>query len=456
VSGTVTRRCHCRDPITKKELGTTCPDRKQSKHGEWEYRDRLDTAKGRRAYRRGGFTRKADAEQHAHHVRTLIALARDDDRDRRRIGDYLFTFRRGATLPPPDEVRRRLALAGDLGQSQTCASWFDYWLDSRKQARESTIEGYRSHVQLYLTPFFGDIPLDRLRTEHIQEMFETFGEWNAEIVEAHAEGRTPMCEGDVRKRVQVIGNSTQRRIYATLRSALNVAWKMRRIPENPALFVELPPERNAEAVVWSPEQVNHFLDFIVGNELEAMFRIILIHGPRRGEIVGARWAGLDEETGNLTLRRTLLSLSGRIVESTPKTKAGKRVLHLDRDSLRLLREIRAEQERIDDEGGGRDDDDLIFCHSDGTPWRPDTVSRRWREAVKAAGLPPLRLHDGRHTAATLAMEAGVDIKVVSRRMGHSKTSFTQDAYQHVRKPVLDEATEKVVSLLDERRKRRAG
>lgn len=455
--GTVKRRCHCKDPTTRKELGSRCPDLTQSKHGEWEYRDRLDTSKGRRSYRRGGHPRKADAEEHGRQVRNLIALARGDDRDERRIGDYLFTFARGATLPTAEAVRRRLALAGDLAESQTVTSWLDWWLESRKKLRESTAAAYAYHCKLYLKPFLGDIPLDRLRTEQIQEMFDRIGEWNAEVEEARKEGRAPQCEGDVRKRVQIVSNSTQHRIFATLRNALNVAWKMRRISENPALFVELPPEKNADAVVWSPDEVISFLDFIIGDELEALFRIVLIHGPRRGEIVGARWSGLNEETGHLTLKRTLLSLSGRTVESTPKTKAGERILHLDEDSLMLLREIRKCQEAIKDEAGdGYTDDDFIFTRSTGEPWRPDTVSRRWRELVKSSGLPPLRLHDGRHTAGTLMMEAGLDIKIVSARMGHSKTGFTRDRYQHVRRPVLDQATDTVVTFLDDHRKRRAG
>lgn len=455
--GTVTRRCHCKDPTTGKELGSRCPDRKQSKHGDWEYRDRLDTSKGRRSFRRSGHGRKVDAEEYGRHVRNLIALARGDERDERRIGDHLFTFTRGAKLPTPDEIRRRLALAGDLAESQTLGSWLDWWLATRKKLRESTAEAYKSHCELYLKPALGDITLDRLRTEQIQELFDRVEEWNTEIKEARAEGRSPQCEGDVRKRVQVVGNSTQHRIYATLRNALNVAWHMRRIPENPALFVELPPETNEETEVWSPDEVISFLDFIVGDELEALFRIVVLHGPRRGEIVGARWVGLDDEEGHLTLKRTLVSLSGRVVESTPKTKAGRRTLHLDAGSLELLSAIRRRQEEIKDlAGDAYSDDDLIFAHSDGTPWRPDTVSRRWRALVKASGLPPLRFHDGRHTAATLGLEAGVPIKIVSQRMGHSKTGFTQDRYQHVRKPVLDQATDTVVTFLEEHRKRRTG
>lgn len=452
--GTVKRRCHCKHPETGKELGSGCPSLKASKHGEWEYRDRLTTSTGRRSYRRGGFPRKNDAEDHGRQVHNLIDLAHDEPHDVRRVGDYLFGLKRGAKLPPADEVRRKLGLRGDLAQSQTLGSWLDQWLATKRRLRQSTVESYRSHIDIYLTPILGHIPLDRLRAEHIDEMIDRIGEWNDEIAEARAEGRSPHCEGDVRRRVQIISNTTQRRILATLRNALNAAIAKRRIDINPAQHVEMPAEVNSEALVWSPDQVNLFLDHIADNELGVLFRTVLLHGPRRGEVVAATWSGLDDTTGHLTISRTFVSLSGRIVESTPKTRAGERTLHLDPYTLELVKKIRTTQQvnRMKS-GEAYEDHDLIFCQSDGTPWPPDLVSRRWREAVRTSGLPAIKLHEGRHTAATLALEAGIDVKIVSERMGHSKTGFTRDRYQHVRRPVLDEASATVVALLADRHRR---
>jgi integrase len=285
-------------------------------------------------------------------------------------------------------------------------------------------------------------------------MIERIGEWNDEIAEARAEARRPNCDGDVRRRAQVISNTTVHRIIDTLRNALNGAIKARRIDINPAAHIELPPEDNGEALVWAPEQVDVFLDHTADNELGLLFRTVLLHGPRRGEILGARWSGFDEETGQLTITKTFVSLSDRVVESTPKTKAGERTLHLDPTTRERYKRLRTAQKRLRLElGEAYADHDLIFCKPVGDPWPPDLVSRRWREAVRSSGLPPIKLHEGRHTAATLALEAGVDIKIVSKRMGHTTTTFTRDRYQHVRTPVLDRASEQVVELLAERHRR---
>ncbi len=457
MSGTTKRRCHCRNPETGKEYGSGCPRLKSSKHGEWEFRDRLPTTTGRRSYRRGGFTRQDDATQHGRAVHNLLDLAHKDPDDEARVGDLLFRIKRGQPLPRTDEVRRRLGLRGDLHKSQTVAEWLNEWLGGKRALRDSTRETYRSHIDTYLIPFLGDFALDRLQPEHISAMFDTIGEWNTEIEEAREEGRKPLLEGDIRKRKGPVGNTTQRRIFATLRVALNSAFKARRVDINQTLFVEMPPEENAESQVWDGDQVGTFLDAAEGDELALMFRIILVHGPRRGEAVGARWSDLNEETGVLTIEKTVVSLSGRIGESKPKTSAGKRVLHLDDGSRDLLRRHRVKQAAVRlAMGEAFVDRDLIFCRSDGSPHPPDLVSRHFREITRRAGLPAIRLHDARHTAATLALEANIDIKIVSKRMGHTKTGFTRDRYQHVRPAMLDDATERVVALLPERHRRVSG
>ena len=146
--------------------------------------------------------------------------------------------------------------------------------------------------------------------------------------------------------------------------------------------------------------------------------------------------------------RPLLQLGGKLVESTPKSRAGERILFLDdvtNDGIKALHTQQAKNRlRL---GPAYRNDDLIFCREDGTPYPPDYVSRRFRELAAQAGLPVIKLHEGRHTAATLRLEAGIDIKVVSEQMGHSTTTITRDLYQHVRRAVLDAATEAVVALL---------
>lgn len=464
MKGSIKRRCHCKDDGGR-ELGARCPKLAGSKHGDWEYRDRLMTTAGYRPFRRGGFDRQAEANDFRDRVHALVALARDDSATTARLGDLIFDrTRRGGQLPDADDVRRRLGIRGELDRSLTVAEWLEQWLAGKRKLRESARRSYRQHIDHYLTPLLGHLTLDRLTPEHIADMFDLVDEWNAEIVRAREEGRAPALALDVRQRPMVVGIATQRRIFATLRNALNGACGRRskggdrvagprRIDWNPCDSVEMPEETRDPARTWDPEQVGAFLASCEGDPLHLLFRLVLVHGPRRGEAVGARWAGHDHPTRVLRVLRPLLQMGGKVVESTPKTRAGERTLSLDVETNDGIKALRAKQAKHRLAlGQAYQNHDLIFCREDGSPYPPDYVSRRFRELAAAAGLPVIKLHEGRHTAATLRLEAGVDVKVVSEQLGHSTTVITQNLYQHVRRAVLDQATDAVIRLLPERKK----
>lgn len=459
MKGSVKRYCSCVDPATGKQYGTNCPRRAADpKHGLWEYRDRLPAGSSTGEMRRRGFATRKAAGEFRDKVYELLALAQGDAKTAGRIGALLFErTKRGGQLPAVEDVRRRLGLGHSLDRSQTLGEWLETWYAAKKRAkRDSTVRLYRQHLDHYLIPQLGEWPMDRLNALHISDLFDLLAEWNRELEAAHAEGRRPVLEGDVRKRAKLVGPATQRRIFATLRGALNVAMKQkpaRLIDFNPCDLVELEPEYREPARTWDPAQVAGFLEFAEDDPLYLLYRLVLLHGPRRGEAVGARWTGHDHGTKTLRVLRPLLQLGGRLVESTPKTRAGERVLFLDDETNDGVKRLRIQQARHRLAwGSAYADNDLIFCQEDGTPWSPDWVSRHFKDLARAAGLPPIKLHEARHTAATLRLEAGIDIKVVSEQMGHSKTGITQDLYQHVRRAVLDQATEAVVRLLPERKR----
>lgn len=255
----------------------------------------------------------------------------------------------------------------------------------------------------------------------------------------------------MRKRKKVTGVATQRRVFATLRNSYNVAMRqkpMRLVDFNPCDMVEMPSEHRDPTEIWDPEQVGTFLVASEGDHLYWLYRLVLLHGPRRGEAVGARREGFDHSKQLLRVIRPILQLGSRLVESTPKTRAGERILFLDDVTNDGIQSVLDEQEKHRRAwGSAYNDNDLIWCEEDGTPLSPDYVSKHFKDLAIAAGLPPIKLHGGRHTAATLRLEAGVDIKVVSEQMGHSTTSITQNLYQHVRRAMLDAATNAVVQLL---------
>lgn len=453
MKGSVKRYCTCVDPVSGRQCGAKCPALlADSKHGEWNYRERLTSSAGLRELRRRGFATRKAANGFRDEVHALVLLAKGDDGTAARIGDLIFDrTKRGGQLPDAEDVKRRLGLRGALDRSQTLAEWLDSWIAGKKRLRASTADSYGGHIDTYLKPMLGHIPLDRLSEQHVHDMIDRIQEWNTEIDLAKLEGRKPVCDGDTRRRSARVGITTQNRIFATLRNALNAARKSRRVDVNICEFVELEPETSLPARVWTPEQVGHFLDFTEGDRLRLLWRLVLLRGLRRGEAIGLRWEDVVEDDRLLLVRSTVLQIGGRVVAGVPKTRAGEREVSLDADSAELIAAQRARQavER-DILGDAYADMDLVCAWEDGTTLRPDYVSRRFKMLGVAAGLPEISLHMGRHTAATLGLEAGLDIKVVSDQLGHANTTITQNLYQHVRRTVHATAAEAVVALLPPR------
>ena len=150
----------------------------------------------------------------------------------------------------------------------------------------------------------------------------------------------------------------------------------------------------------------------------------------------------------MTVNAALVQVGGRLVWGRPKSKAGERVVALDSGSVADVKAHRTlrKRERLA-AGEAWADSGRMFTDELGEGLHPDYVSRRFRELAKAAGHPVIKFHAARHTAATLALEAGIDIKIVSEQLGHSTTRITQDLYQHVRHQVHADSAEKVVALL---------
>lgn len=455
LKGSIYKRCGCKDPDTGKPLNSRCPKLEKRRHGSYTLDVRIDTTdKTGRRLKRGGYATSTAAQNALEQVRDLVKLGADDTRMRRRIGDLIFTrSKRGGELPTVEEIRRRLGAGADINApSATVAEWLEEWISGKRRLKESTRVSYRSHMDNYLIPMLGDIPRDKLRVEHIAGLFDTIEEWNEEVRAAKRERRRPVLPDDHRSRKLVVSNATQHRILATLRNAYNAAVKRPgMIDWNPCLAVELPPETRDPAAVWGPDEVREFLEKTAEDRLAALYRIILLRGPRRGEAIGIRWTDLDEDDAGATIAQTILEFSGKVVFDTPKTRAGERWVSLDARTAEMIGEMRQRQRRERFAAGDAyADHGLVFCQEDGMPLNPGWVSWYFRRLTEAAELPRIKLHEGRHTAATLALEAGIDIKVVSDQLGHSTVGITQDLYTHVRRAVHEGVAEKVVSLLERR------
>jgi integrase len=165
--------------------------------------------------------------------------------------------------------------------------------------------------------------------------------------------------------------------------------------------------------------------------VRAAWWLLLARGPRRGEVCGLRWEDLDLEAGRLRIVHTRVMVDNKAVPSDPKTSAGRRSISLD---PQLVAEFRSHRKRQLEErlraGGAWTDSGFVFTDPLGHPIHPDTFSGRFDALIAKAGVRRVRLHDGRHSAATMLLEGGTPVHTVSQILGHSKASITLDVYAH--------------------------
>ncbi|ADL49620.1 MULTISPECIES: site-specific integrase [Micromonospora] len=460
--GALTKRCTCTDPDTGKRLGSQCPKLRRPgggwhpTHGAWGYQLELPVrpTQPRRQLRRSGFDSRDTATAELRHARALLDLAGGEADLAIEVGDLLHACRPGTPLPDRDAVAARIRAGVPASVPTTTGEYLTAWLEGRRGLAEKTVRGYSDHIRLYLVPHLGKIPIQSLRTAHIEAMFTAIGRQQDAIRAARAS-----TDPDVRARVKGVRPmeaSSIQRLYATLRKALNDAVvRAKLIPTNPALGVELPTAKRPKArvwtvkavehwhatgkrpspvMVWMPAQAGRFLDYTERHDivLYAMFLLILHRGLRRGEACGLRDHDVDLDAGYLTVVEQITTVGYTPITRPVKSDAGDRMVPLGPKTIAVLRtylDMRRRWKSVS--GDDWPDTGLFFVRPDGKPWHPQTISDRFDHLVAKAKLPPVRLHDLRHCAATYLRHGGADMKEVQETLGHSTIGLTSDTYTSV-------------------------
>lgn len=366
------------------------------------------------------------------------------------------------------DVQRKIRLAVRVTDDPTVGEWVTQWLPTKKRLSRNGRRSYESIIRLYLVPYLGTVRLSKLRVAHVADMFDAIVEHNAEIVAAR-ESKDPARRQAV-KWQHPAGPTTLQRIREVLRAALNAAIPEGLIVVNAAKWVELPPANRPKPLVWTqarveqwqrtgtlpslvmiwtPAQTGRFLDHAVYDRLYPLYLLIAHRGLRRGEACGVRWSDLDLDAGVLTVANQVVQYGWETAMSRPKTTSSEGQVALDSDLVAVLRAHRVRQGRERDEAGAKwaDSDGLVFTEPDGSPLHPADVTDRFQFLAAQAGLPPIRLHDLRHGAATLALAAGVEMKVVQEMLRHSSITVTSDTYTSVLPEVARAAAEKTALII---------
>ena len=290
-------------------------------------------------------------------------------------------------------------------------------------------QGYGERLEWYVLPRLGHVKLRDLSPLHIQTL------WSDLL----ANGRT---RGGGLSAVSVAG------VRRVLRKVLNdaVAWEL--MDRNPVLRVKAPRVESTEMRTWSSQDARRFLDRTADDRLHSLWVLAITTGMRRGELAGLRWIDIDLDAGFIALRNTRVAVQHAVHEYEPKSRTSRRSVAIDALVVTVLRGHRRRQleERLA-WGVAYHDSGYVFTNEDGRPLHPNRITLLFRRNREELGLPAVRLHDLRHTSASLMLTAGVHPKVVSERLGHSSIAITLDLYSHVIPGMQAEAADKLGAMM---------
>jgi integrase len=222
---------------------------------------------------------------------------------------------------------------------------------------------------------------------------------------------------------------TVRNIQNMLHKMFGTATAWHYIEHNPTDHVSKPRVRRRRPETWDAEQLRAFLTHASTDRFRALWVLVATTGMRRSELAGAERASLDLDAGQLTIAPTRVVVGGKAVDEDGKTESGRRTISLDPHTVAVLREHVA---MLDEErqawGDSYPDHGKLFCYEDGRQLHPDTITRRFNRLVDRSGLPRITLHGVRHSYATVSVDAGINPKAISERIGHSSVAFTMQTY----------------------------
>ena len=293
----------------------------------------------------------------------------------------------------------------------------EHWLAGvRTRVKPSTFDSYERNLRLHVLPRLGSHTLQQVTPSLLNRMYADL------LTDGHLKQPGGLSAKTVRYIHTIISKALSDAVDTGL-IATNVAERSK--PPKPAV------RSSTEIRAWTPHQLSRFLATVRGDRLEAAWRLAAMTGMRRGEVLGVRWHDLDLDTARLSVRQSVVSVAYKITISTPKSHQA-RVIDLDSVTCELLSNHHAEQQiERDDMGKDYHDNDLVFSKHDGTHLHPDSFSDAFKRLRIASQLPRIRLHDLRHTHATIALQAGVPVKVIAERLGHEDPAFTMKQYAHV-------------------------
>lgn len=306
----------------------------------------------------------------------------------------------------------------------TLAEFLSHWMDNyvKYNCEETTTYGYKNIIDNHIIPRVGNFELQKLQPVHIQQYYKHLMD---------EKGLSP---------------NTVHKHHACIRKALDYGLKQQFVHRNVSDAVTLPRKDKFTGQSYTSEQLNTLLDGVRDTNLELPVYLAGYLGLRREEIVGLRWKFIDLENRLIHISEVRTSAGSVEVIKPPKTDKSKRTLYITDELLEVL--IKTKSRQLEYEKMLGDDyhkSDYVFVKDNGKLYRVNYVTTRFKNFLEKSGLPKIRLHDLRHTFASILYEAGVDLKAISEALGHSDLGTTNKIYTHR----FDKTHKKTVNAMSE-------
>ena len=351
---------------------------------------------------------------------------------RRQVAKQGFRTRKAAEASL-GEVLSAAAMGSVVSRSAaTVEEFLNDWLSSqRHRLRPTSLHSYKMAIDR-INRRLGKVPVQALTPLQIEKFY-------ADLLRSGGRNGKPLSAKTVR-------NS-----HVVLRKALSDAERLGLVHRNAAAAAKPPSFSRPEFATWSSEDLREFFTAIRDERIFAPLVVLATTGMRRGEVLGLRWPDVDLDAGQLAIVQTLTAVDGVPTIGATKTSRSRRTVYIDPQTVTVLREHRKRQreERLIAGPAWTATPDLVFRDEAGMLIHPDRFSREFSRVVASSGLTPIRLHDLRHTYATLALKAGVHPKVVSERLGHATVGITLDLYSHVTPAIARDAANVVADRIFE-------
>lgn len=311
------------------------------------------------------------------------------------------------------------------GATYSLGAYLQDWLEGKRLTIKShTYEQYHQVVKTHINPLLGNVKLKDIKTFQIEHFY-------------------------LEKRKSGTSENTVYLIHRVLRGALRHAYLMGLITRNPISPIKSPKPPKKEMKTYDDYQARNLLQAAEETDLEALLFVELATGLRIGEIIGLKWSDLDMEKGTLRVCRQVQRVKGvGLVFSEPKSEKSRRMLILGPEAIKKIRKHAERQYQQKLFAGDRwEENDLIFPNSIGKPKEHNRLLKDFKAIAKKAGLPTIRFHDLRHSAATLMLQQEINPKIVQEILGHSDINLTLNTYSHVMPTLQREAASRLEELL---------